>query len=144
MTNGAEAMGAVEAASTGHSTIFTMHAGKIIDAVNRLVVNYQRAMPQLGSDIVERIVATAIDFVCIQKHIPGIGRRVTSIAEIGFDYEKGRVKVIPIMEFNYETNSFEFINNFSQDVLSRMLGTGLTHEEIREWQRKAGLSDDRI
>ena len=136
---GEEAEAAVEAAATGHSTSFTMHAEKPIDTVNRLVTNYQKAMPQLGSDIVERIIGEAIDYVAIQKNIPDIGRRVVSITEVNYNYEKGRVALKPIMAYNYETNDFEIVGDISQDVVDRMLGAGVKMNEIRAWRQRGGF-----
>lgn len=128
-----EAEAAVEAAATGHSTCFTMHAEKPIDTVNRLVTNYQKAMPQLQSDQVECIIGAAVDFVAIQKNIPGIGRRVVSITEISFDSEKRRVKMIPIMSYDYKTDTFKVLNLFSEDVIDKMLGAGVRYDEIEAW-----------
>lgn len=136
---GEEAEAAVEAAATGHSTSFTMHADEPIDAINRLVINYQKAMPRLGTDIVERIVATAMNFVCIQKNIPGIGRRIVSITEIGYDFDHARLRFVPIMEFDYRTKRFVFMNSFSNRIVNRMLGTGLTFDEIDAWKESVGV-----
>ena len=136
---GEEAEAAVEAAATGHSTSFTMHAEKPIDTVNRLVTNYQKAMPQLGSDIVERIIGEAIDYVAIQKNIPDIGRRVVSITEVNYNYENGRVALKPIMIYNYETNDFEIVGDISQDVVDRMLGAGVKMNEIKAWRQRGGF-----
>lgn len=128
-----EAEAAVEAAATGHSTCFTMHAEKPIDTVNRLVTNYQKAMPQLQSDQVECIIGAAVDFVAIQKNIPGIGRRVVSITEIGFDLETRRVRLTPIMSYDYKTDTFKVVNGFSEDVIDKMLGSGVRYDEIDTW-----------
>lgn len=130
-----EAEAAVEAAATGHSTCFTMHAEKPIDTVNRLVTNYQKAMPQLQSDQVECIIGAAVDFVAIQKNIPGIGRRVVSITEINFDFETRRVKLIPIMNYDYKTDTFKVQNLFSEDVIDKMLGSGVRYDEIESWMK---------
>lgn len=133
---GEEAEAAVEAAATGHSTSFTMHAEKPIDTINRLVINYQKAMPRLGSDIVERIIGEAIDYVAIQKNIPGIGRRVVSITEVSYNYEKGRVALKPIMVYDYELNTFKIVGDIAPDVIDRMLGAGVKMEEIKKWRAK--------
>lgn len=128
-----EAEAAVEAAATGHSTCFTMHAEKPIDTVNRLVTNYQKAMPQLQSDQVECIIGAAVDFVAIQKNIPGVGRRVVSITEINFDFETRRVKLIPIMSYDYKSDTFKVLNAFSEDVVDKMLGSGVRYDEMEAW-----------
>ena len=125
--------------ATGHSTIFTAHADKPIDTINRLVINYQKAMPMLGSDIVERIVGNAVDFVIIKKNIPGIGRKITGISEINFNYETGRVSITPIMKYSYQTDEFCFVNTISSDCKEKMLGAGVRYEDLEAWERKAGV-----
>ena len=79
---GPEAQAAVEAMETGHSTIFTAHAGSPVNLVNRIVTKYLQSMPSLGIDVVERIIGSAIDYVAVQDDIPGIGRKVTSVTEV--------------------------------------------------------------
>lgn len=130
---------AVEGMATGHSTIFTAHADKPIDTINRLVINYQKAMPMLGSDIVERIVGNAVDFVVIKKNIPGIGRKITGISEINFDFDKGRVKIVPIMKYSYATDEFRFVNSISEDCKEKMLGAGVKYDDLVAWEKKAGV-----
>lgn len=133
---------AIEGMATGHSTIFTAHADKPIDVINRLVINYQKAMPMLGSDIVERIVGNAVDFVVIKKNIPGIGRKITSISEIAFDYSTGRVDIVPIMKYSYKTDEFRFFNTFSADAKEKMLGAGVKYEDLEKWEKEAGVYKD--
>lgn len=130
---GIEAQSAVEAMETGHSTIFTMHGGEPINIVNRLVTKYLTAMPSLGIDVVERIIGSAVDYIAIQDDIPGIGRRVSVVAEVSYDFESGRVDLKPIYEFDFETYSYKMVNKISPAKAKRMLRRGVKKEEINKW-----------
>lgn len=130
---GVEAESAVEAMATGHSTIFTMHAGKPINAIDRLVTKYLMQMPNLGVDVVERIIGSSIDYIIIQDDIPGIGRRVTSITEVSYDYDTRRVALKPIIRFNIRKNAFEKVNNIALDKAENMLRKGIKEEELKEY-----------
>lgn len=137
---GPEAESAVEAMATGHSTLFSMHAGTPIDAVNRLVTKYLMQMPSLGVDVVERIIGSALDFVLIQDDIPGIGRRVTSVTEVTYDYETKRVSLKPIIKFDFRKKDFVIVNKISEEKGDKMLRKGITLEQlspiVEGWDKK--------
>lgn len=128
---GKEAQAAVESAETGHATIFTMHGGEPINILNRLVTKYLMAMPNLGIDVVERIIGNAIDYIAIQDDIPEIGRRVSIISEVTFNEESGRTQLTPIFEFDFEKETFVMLNKMSPDKAKRMLRRGVKREEIK-------------
>ncbi|MFJ8531409.1 CpaF family protein [Bacillus sp. NPDC094106] len=128
---GVEAESAVEAMETGHSTIFTMHGGKPINIVNRLVTKYLSAMPSLGIDVVERIIGSAVDYIVLQDDIPGIGKKVTSITEISFDFERGRVELKPIYEYDFIKEDFIKVNKISQDKAKTMLRRGVKIDTLK-------------
>jgi pilus assembly protein CpaF len=128
-----EAMAAVEGMETGHSTIFTMHGGTPMNIVNRLVTKYLMAMPSLGIDVVERIIGSAVDYIAIQDNIPGIGRKISIISEVDYDFNNGRVTIKPIFKFDFEINDFKLINRISQDKADKMMRRGIPIDEIRPW-----------
>lgn len=137
---GVEAEAAVEAMATGHSTIFSMHSGTAIDAVNRLVTKYLMQMPSLGVDVVERIIGSALDYILIQDDIPGIGRRITTITEVTYDYETRRVSLKPIMKFNFKTHTFDIVGKLSEEKADKMLRKGISYEtlnDIVDWKETA-------
>lgn len=127
-----ESMAAVESMETGHSTIFTAHAGTPMNLVNRIVTKYLQAMPSLGIDVVERIIGSAIDYVVIQDDIPGIGRKVTSVTEVSYDFETRRVTLKPIYRFNFQTHEFEYLNKISPEKADKMLRRGIPLEVLRQ------------
>lgn len=129
---GAEAEAAVEGMATGHSTLFTMHSGTPIDAINRLVTKYLMQMPSLSIEVVERIIGSAVDYIYIQDDIPGIGRRVTSVTEVSYDYANRTVALKTIGEFNFETEKFEIINKISKEKATKMLRRGVPLYKIKE------------
>ncbi|MDX5853088.1 ATPase, T2SS/T4P/T4SS family [Bacillus cereus group sp. BfR-BA-01363] len=128
---GLEAESAVEAMETGHSTIFTMHGGKPMNIVNRLVTKYLSAMPTLGIDVVERIIGSAVDYIVLQDDIPGIGRKVTSITEVSFDFEKGRVALKTIFEYDFLKEDFVMVSKISQEKAKNMLRRGVKIETLK-------------
>ena len=127
---GPEAESAVEAMATGHSTIFSMHSGTPIDAINRLVTKYLMQMPSLGVDVVERIIGSALDYILIQDDVPGIGRRVTSVTEVNFNYETRRVDLKTIVKFDFRKKDFIFPNKLSEEKAEKMLRKGITVEQL--------------
>lgn len=131
----AEAQAAVEAMETGHSTIFTMHGGTPINIVNRLVTKYLMAMPELGIDVVERIIGSAVDYIAVQDNIPGIGRKVSIIEEINYDFDKQRVKLVPIFRFDFEKRDFVMLNRLGEDKISKFMRRGVPREEAMKWLR---------
>lgn len=132
---GKEAEAAVEAMETGHSTIFTMHGGNPWNIVNRLVNKYLSQMPSLSIEVVERIIGSSVDYICIQDAIPGIGRRVTSVTEVTYDFESGRVILIPIYEFDFSVNDFAHINNISPVKANKMMRRGVSFETLSKITR---------
>lgn len=136
---GPEMMAAVEAMETGHSTLMTGHASTPVDMVNRIVTKYLMAMPSLGVDVVERIIGSAIDYTIIQDDIPGIGRKVTSITEVVYDYNIRRVKFTPIYRYNFKRNDFEQLNKLSAEKADKMLRRGVPLERlkpyVKDWEQ---------
>lgn len=129
---GPEAEAAVEAMSTGHSTIFTMHAGTSIDAINRLETKYLMVMPSLGVDVVERIIGSAVDYIFFQDNIPGIGRKVTIIDEITYDYTERRVKVTNILHYDFNKRDWVWSKRFlERGKIEKMLRRGVPIERLK-------------
>lgn len=130
---GVEAQAAVEAMETGHSTIFTMHGGEPVNIINRLVTKYLTAMPSLGMDVVERIIGSAVDYIAIQDDIPGIGRRVSVIAEVTYNFDTRRIDLKPIFEFDFDTNGYVMVNKISPAKAKVMLRRGVKKHQIEKW-----------
>lgn len=130
---GIETQAAVESMETGHSTLFTMHGGEPVNILNRLVTKYLTAMPSLGIDVVERIIGSAVDYIAIQDDIPGIGRRVSVIAEVTYDFTTNRVVLTPIFEFDFDTLSYKMVNKMALEKAKRMLRRGVKKEQIAHW-----------
>jgi pilus assembly protein CpaF len=133
---GEEAQAAVEAMETGHSTIFTMHGGNPWNIVNRLVTKYLMAMPSLGIDVVERIIGSAVDYICIQDDIPGIGRKLTSISEVSYNFETRRVEIKTICRYDFRKKDFVWEGAISQEKADKMLRRGIPLEQLEPWLKK--------
>lgn len=130
-----EAQAAVEGMETGHSTIFTMHAGKPINAVNRLVTKYLMMMPSLGMDVVERIIGSAVDFIAIQDAIPNVGRKVSVITEVSFDDDNKRIILNNLMEYDFELSDWKWVRRIDKDKCRNLMRRGVPRERVLEWQR---------
>ena len=127
---GVEAESAVEAMATGHSTIFTMHVGKPMDAVDRLVDKFLTAIPNISAEVAERKVANSVDFVAIQDDIRGIGRRVTSITEVVYDAKNKMITLKTIMKYNFLTNTFDFVDKISEEKAETMMRRGVKLDKL--------------
>lgn len=135
---GEEAQAAVEGMETGHSTIFTMHGGNAWNIINRLVTKYLMAMPSLGIDVVERIIGSSLDYICIQDNIPGIGRKLTSITEVNYNFHTRRIDLKPIFRFDFKTKDFVLENKISREKADTLMRRGVTWEELEEWIEDEG------
>lgn len=133
---GVEAAAAVEAMETGHSTIFTMHGGTVWNNINRLVTKYIMQMPSLGTEVVQRIIGAAVDYIAIQDDTPGIGRVVSSIDEISYDFENNKIIVTPIFKYDRIKNDFVFLNRIAPEKADKMMRRGVKIDRIRDWIRE--------
>lgn len=133
---GPEAEAAVEGMATGHSTIFTMHGGNAWDIINRLITKYLAQMPELSIEVVERTIGNAVDYIAIQDDIPGIGRRMTSLKEVSYDFENRTTQLVPIIEFDFETREFVHVNKLSPEKASFMMRRGIPFDELKDFIRE--------
>lgn len=136
---GVEAEAAVEGMETGHSTIFTMHGGTPINIINRLVTKYLMAMPTLGIDVVERIIGSGVDYIFVQDNIPGIGRKITSLTEINYDFVSRRVSLKTICEFDFETKTWNWKNKLAKDKIDKMLRRGIPLKQLKPWMENVNI-----
>lgn len=130
---GPEMLAAVDAADTGHSTLFTTHAGNPVGMVNRIVTKYLQAMPSLGVEVVERIIGNSIDYVLVQDDVPGIGRKATSLTEIYYDYEKKTIGFKTIYQFDFKTHEFVRKNKISPEKADKLLRRGIPFEQLQPY-----------
>lgn len=128
-----EAQAAVEAMETGHSTIFTLHAGKPINAINRVVSKYIMKMPNLTTDVVERIIGEAVDFIAIQDYDPIRKRYLSSISEVSFDYEKNKVKLETILVYDFFKDDWVWKKRINRDKCINLMRRGCTRDVIEKW-----------
>lgn len=139
---GEEALGAIEAAETGHSTIFTMHGGNPWNIINRLVTKYLMAMPRLNIDVVERIIGASVDFICIQDAIPNVGRKLSLIVEVNYNFKDRRIEMKPIFRYDFYKKNFVFENKISKEKADKMLRRGVPLEELEIWVESGDREKD--
>ena len=130
---GLEAQAAVEAMETGHSTIFTMHGGTPVNIVNRLVTKYLMAMPNLGIDVVERIIGASVDYIAVQDHIPDIGRVISGIFEISYDFDTRRTKIDTVFEYDFYKNDYVMKKRISPEKAHKLMRRGIKTDYLEKW-----------
>lgn len=130
---GIEAESAVEAMETGHATIFSMHFGTPMEGMNRLNTKYTMQMPSLSSDVVDRIIGSAVDYLVIQDDIPGIGRKITSLTEVTYDFTEKRIKLKRIAEFNLHEKKFKIVGKLSGEKGEKLLRKGITESQLAKY-----------
>ena len=109
-------------------------------AIDRLVDKFLTAVPNISSEVAERKVVNAVDFIAIQDDIRGIGRRVTSISEISYDSKTRSTVIKPIMKFNFLTRKFDFVNKISEAKAETMMRRGIPIEQLydyTEWESES-------
>lgn len=137
-----EAQAAVEGMETGHSTIFTMHAGRPINAINRLVTKYLQMMPSLGVDVVERIIGSAVDFIAIQDHIPEVGRKVSVITEVEFNDETKRIELHNLLEFDFDIEDWKWLRRIAPEKCRNLMRRGVKKARVAKWARTDNLETE--
>ncbi|MEK3956024.1 ATPase, T2SS/T4P/T4SS family [Psychrobacillus sp. FSL K6-1464] len=137
---GLEAQAAVEGMETGHSTIFTMHGGNPWNIVNRLVTKYLMAMPALGIDVVERIIGSSLDYICIQDNIPGVGRKMTMMHEVSYNFSTRRMELKMICHYDFALKDFVMDNKISMEKANTMMRRGVQWEDVEKWVEKVAAA----
>ena len=132
-----EAKTLVEAASTGHASICTLHANTIENALSRLVVRYSETVSQMKTELVREIVGGAIDYCIIIDDIPrdNMGRKITSIHEISFNKEKQFIETKPIVTYDFSTSSWKWHNTLGEKQQNLMLRRGVPYEELNKFKK---------
>lgn len=99
-------------------------------------------MPSLGVDVVERIIGSAVDYIFFQDNIPGIGRKVTIIDEISYDYTERRVKVTNVLKYDFDKKDWVWNKKFlGRDKIDKMLRRGVPIERLREFMDPKEFGD---
>lgn len=130
---GIEALSAVEGMETGHSTIFTMHGGTPINIINRLITKYMSAMPSLGIEVVERIIGTSVDYILVQDDIPDIGRKISNISEVSYDFENSQIKIKTIYKFDFERKDFVLKSRICPEKANFLMRRGVDIRALKKW-----------
>lgn len=135
---GMEAVAAVEAMETGHSTIFTMHGGKAANIINRLNSKYLMGMPSIGSAVADRIIGAAVDFIAIQSSIPSVGRVCSSIVEVSYDFDNEKIVLKTIFKYDYIKREHVLVNRLSEEKIDKLIERDISLELAQRWK----ASDD--
>jgi len=141
---GQEAVAAVEAAETGHSTIFTMHGGKAENIINRLNSKYLMGMPSIGSEVADRIIGAAIDFIFIQSHVPQYGRIISSVVEISYNFSQKGIVLRPIFRYDYDLKEHVLLARLSDEKIDKLIERGIDPKVARKWKHSDNEEEEKL
>jgi pilus assembly protein CpaF len=65
--------------------------------------------------------------------VPGVGRKITSISEINYNFQNGRVEVKTICRYDFRKKDFIWEGKISPDKADKMLRRGISLEELEPW-----------
>ena len=104
---GSEAMKALEIFNRGHDgSLATLHASSPEDALARLETMCLMANLGLGLAEIRILIASAIQLITYQQHLPNGSRKLTQIVELQ-GLENGRYVLNPLFRYNPATDKIE-------------------------------------
>lgn len=121
---GPEAVGAIEAMETDHSTFVTIHAGGPHDVVNRLMEKYLTYVSGMNVTMALQKIARSVNFVIRKASNKRIGRKIVAVTELGYDYRNHDVTVNPIFRFDFKAGQFRRVGAISERMQEKFLTKG--------------------
>lgn len=104
---GAEALQAINIFNMGHDgSMTTIHAVNPEDALSRLESMCLMANLGLGLSEIRNMIATAIQLITYQEHLPDGSRKLTHVVEL-LGLKNGRYVLQPLFRYNPETKKIE-------------------------------------
>ncbi len=132
---GPEAVGAVEAMETDHSTFVTLHAGGPHDVVNRLMEKYLTYVSGMNVTMALQKIARSVNFVIQKASNKRLGRKIVSITELGYDYRNHNVVVNPIFRYDFKTGQFRRVGAISERMQEKFLTKGADPVIVEQFGR---------
>lgn len=118
---------AAESALTGHGVLTTVHAGKISEAIDRMIMRYPPALrDQAKLDIV-----SILKFACAQRLVPSSDGKRIAIRELLFFNDSMRKRIInaPMVALEVDSIVEEKKVSFAHDLKAK-LEKGLITENV--------------
>jgi len=132
---GPEAIGAIEAMETDHSTFVTIHAGGAHDVVNRLMEKYLTYVSGMNVTMALQKIARSVNFVIQKASNKRIGRKIVSITELDYDYRNHEVVANPIFRYDFKTRCFRQVGVISERIREKFLTKGADPEAVERFGR---------
>lgn len=132
---GPEAVSAIEAMETDHSTFVTLHAGGAHDVVNRLMEKYLTYVSGMNVTMALQKIARSVNFVVQKASNKRIGRKIVAISEVGYDYHNHEVIVNPVYRYDFRTGRFLRVGAVSERMQEKFLTKGADPEVVEVFGR---------
>jgi Flp pilus assembly CpaF family ATPase len=132
---GPEAVGAIEAMETDHSTLVTIHAGGPHDVVNRLMEKYLTYVSGMNVTMALQKIARSVNFVIQKASNKRIGRKIVAITELGYDYRNHDVTVNPIFRYDFKAGRFRRVGAISERMQEKFLTKGADPAAVERFGR---------
>lgn len=132
---GPEAVGAVEAMETDHSTFVTLHAGGPHDVVNRLMEKYLTYVSGMNVTMALQKIARSVNFVIQKASNKRLGRKIVAITELGYDYRNHDIMVNPIFRYDFKRGCFQRVGAISERMQEKFLTKGADPEMVERFGR---------
>lgn len=129
---GAEAVDMLQAMCTGHDgSLTTLHAGTAREAVSRLVLMARFGM-DLPTDLIEKQIASALDFILMSRRMADGSRYLASLSEVE-ESESGSVRLRECVLFDEVGRTWSLV--YEPPFVARLVEEGvLAKEEVDAWR----------
>ena len=129
---GAEAIDMIQAMCTGHDgSLTTLHAGTPQEAVSRLVLMARFGM-DLPTDLIEKQIASSLDFILMSRRMPDGRRYLASLSAVD-ESETGGVFLRECVRFDESERSWEMVEE--PDFVEKLVCDGvLSDDEVKTWR----------
>lgn len=132
---GPEAVGAIEAMETDHSTFVTLHAGGPHDVVNRLMEKYLTYVSGMNVTMALQKIARSVNFVIQKASNKRIGRKIVAVTEVGYDYRNHEVIVNPVFRYDFRIGQFQRVGVVSERIQEKFLTKGADPAVVERFGR---------
>ncbi len=127
-----EAMVAQEASRTGHVVVTSLHANSARKAYHRILSMCQMSNTRIPTEYLMHFIVEAYPIMVYKKQLKDGSRRIMEIVE-AVGVENGNVKATTLYKYNFLTDSFEKVNNISDELAQTMLENGANKKDIERF-----------
>lgn len=129
---GEETIDMLQAMNTGHDgSLTTLHAGSAEEAVVRLVLMSRYGI-DLPSSVIEDQIATALDFIVLQKRLPDGSRKVSTLTAV-YRTAEGKLALEDCVDYDTRSLSWK-LYKIPEFVETLELYRIATKKEVTAWK----------